>query len=263
MNKPARDKASGIRQRLRQWFTGPVGELVCSAERDLMDKLMPDLFGYHALQLGRCATGDYLQSSRVGHKAVVSLQSDDLRAEGDSMVCSAQALPLASDSVDVLLLVHVIEFESDPYQVLREVDRVLVGEGHAVILAFNPLSAWGLWRMLLAWRDEPPWCGRFVSRGRMRDWLKVLGLEVTTLRHACFRPPVGNQRISRRLAFLEKLGGYWFPWLGGVYCLVARKRLTPVTPARMQWRQRRAIMGGVAEPTARVGGQGKMYREGQ
>ena len=52
-----------------------------------------------------------------------------------------------------VVLPHVLEFEANPHQVLRESERVLIGEGHVVILGFNPWSLWGLWRLLLAWRE--------------------------------------------------------------------------------------------------------------
>jgi len=238
--------------RLRQWFHGPVGRLVSAAEHSLMQEIMPDLFGFHALQIGRVDDADLLGSSRACHRAVIAPESSPEGNGHAAMVCSPQALAIAADSVDVVVLAHVIEFESDPYQVLREADRVLVGEGHVVILAFNPLSLWGLARAGLAWRDQPPWCGRFVSRSRLKDWLQVLGFEIVATRHACYRPPVPNERLGDRLEFMEKLGAYWWPPLGGVSCIVGRKRLIPLTPLRMRWRDSRRLVPGVVEPTARL-----------
>lgn len=218
-----------------------------------MVDIMADLFGFHALQIGRVDDSDYLSSSRASHRAVVALEWPLADEPPGAMVCRAQALPLAADSVDVVVLAHVIEFESDPYQVLREVDRVLVGEGHVVVLAFNPFSLWGLWRIALAWRDEPPWCGRFVPPWRLKEWLKVLGFQISTVRYACYRPPLRSETAGRRLAFMEKLGAWWWPPLGGVVCIVGTKHLLPMTPLRPNWqRHRHLVPGGVAKPTARM-----------
>ena len=41
-------------------------------------------------------------------------------------------LPIASNSIDLLLLPHVLEFSVNPHQILREVQRVLMPDGHAV-----------------------------------------------------------------------------------------------------------------------------------
>jgi len=54
------------------------------------------------------------------------------------------ALPFAAASIDLVLLPHVLEFASNPHQVLREVERVLVPEGQVVIAGFNPISLFGL-----------------------------------------------------------------------------------------------------------------------
>jgi len=62
---------------------------------------------------------------------------------------------------------HTLEFTNDPHQVLREVDRVLIPEGHVVILAFNP---WSLWYDLVAWS-----CVGVASR---------LGVVVLSVSHA-------------------------------------------------------------------------------
>ena len=61
------------------------------------------------------------------------------------------SLAMASDSVDAVLLPHTLEYEPDPHEILREVGRVLSGEGHLIVLGFRPLSSWGL-RHLFAQR---------------------------------------------------------------------------------------------------------------
>ena len=38
-------------------------------------------------------------------------------------------LPIASNSIDLLLLQHALEFSEHPHQILREVQRVLMPEG--------------------------------------------------------------------------------------------------------------------------------------
>jgi SAM-dependent methyltransferase len=163
----------------------------------------------------------------------------------------ATDLPIATDSLDVVLLPHVLEFADDPHQVLREIDRVLMPEGHVVIFGFNPYSMWGLRRMLTGWRKQPPWCGHFFSQYRIRDWLALLGFEAVQSRHYFFRPPVQHHATMEHLQFVEGLGHYW-PVLGGAYLVVARKRVTTLTPIRPRWKPKgRLVPGSVAEPSLR------------
>ena len=61
-----------------------------------------------------------------------------------------EELPFATHSIDLVVMPHILEFAEDPHQVLREVERVLVPEGHVVITGFNPASLWGLRQYRLA-----------------------------------------------------------------------------------------------------------------
>lgn len=239
-----------LRTRLRHWFHGEPGRSLLLAERQRLREILPDLFGYHIVQLGRIDGADLLESSRICHRVVVD--TEGCAESAAQLACSAAALPFGADSIDVFVLPHVLEFEEDPYRVLREIERALIAEGHVVIIGFNPWSLWGLWRLALAWRGEPPWCGRFFGLPRTKDWLRLLGFDIVRSECAWFRPPVRSRAVLERLLFLDKLGGYWWPVLGGVYVLVGKKRLVPMTPLRARWKtRRRLIASGLAEPTAR------------
>jgi ubiquinone/menaquinone biosynthesis C-methylase UbiE len=55
---------------------------------------------------------------------------DDGRYDGLSEVRSdLHHLPLAANSIDLVVMPHTLEFAPDPHQMLREVERVLVPEG--------------------------------------------------------------------------------------------------------------------------------------
>lgn len=220
-------------------------------ERAALARILPDLFGYHLAQLGSHFGGELLESSRIAHRFVVALHAGAQPAPA-ALVCAADALPLAADSVDVLVLPHVLEFADNPHRVLREAERVLIGDGHLVLMGFNPWSWWGLWRLLLGWRDAVPWCGHFYGQSRMRDWLQLLDFELLQVVRLFFRPPLRRARALARLQWLENLGRHAWPVFGGAYLLVAQKRVLPLTPGRVRWSMRRSmITAGLAEPSAR------------
>ena len=239
------------RQRLRHWFNGVPGTTLLQTEQAVLAEWLPGLFGYHIVQLGQIDHSDMMQASRISHKAVAEI---DVAAGTDTRTtvrCAGDFLPLASDSVDVLLLPHVLEFETHPHQVLRECERVLIGEGHLLIFTFNPWSLYGLWRMLLAWREEAPWNGHFFSVFRLHDWLRLLGLEIVETRKLYYRPPLKHGGVLQKLQFMEKLGRWCWPWFGGVHAILAKKHVIPQTPVRELWRHRRQLIAsGFAEPTA-------------
>lgn len=229
----ARDEA---RRGLRAWFRTPLGRRVTAADREQLDAVLANLFGFHLLQIGDVMDAELLAGSRIRHRVVMAEGRGDARARL-GLFAGADALPVGSESVDVIVLPHVMEVHDRPHQVLREVERSLIPEGHVVIVGFNPWSLWGLWR-LLAGRRRVPWCGHFYSPTRIRDWLSLLGFDIVQARSYFFRPPLKGAALGGRMHFMERLGRRWWPLLGGCYILVARKRVVTLTPIRPRWRPR-------------------------
>ncbi len=239
-----------VRQQLQDWFEAEQAALLLADERKKLGQRLHALFGYHILQVGNIGGRHFLDSSKISHKILASLISDEESGQISGFCCEGTNLPVASDSIDVVVLPHVLEFEANPHQVLRESERILIGEGHVVIMSFNPWSLWGLWRLLLAWRARPPWQGHYIGLTRIKDWLKLLDFEVINIEHFYFRPPLRSLKLLKKLEFMEQLGSYCWSWFSGVYMLVAKKRVVPLTPIKLQWRSRRQmIAAGVAGTT--------------
>ncbi len=239
-----------IWRRLRAWFQLPAGRLLLEQETAQLEQVLGDLFGYHLLQVGCPGDVEMLKASRIQHSMVMSLEARTGRR--DAALCGeAAALPFAGESLDVILLPHVLEFASDPHQVLREADRALIPEGHLIITAFNPWSLWTLWRWFGWRRRNPPWSGRFHSPSRLQDWLGLLGFDTLQVRSFLYYPPVRHGALLRRLHLFEYLGRRCQPFLGAAYLLVARKRVATLTPLVPRWRLRhRLLPGGMPEPSA-------------
>jgi len=252
MNSPddANDELTHGSESPVQWFRGRLGQAVLRTERRIISRVLPDLFGYHILQLGAPGEAQLLDSSRINHKIIIAGCQDKLAA-GIDVLCDHHALPVGTDCVDVMVLPHALEFDRHPHQILREMERVLIGEGHVIVIGFNPWSLWGVWRLFQAWRDQVPWNGKYISMTRLRDWLALLDFEITGTEYFYYRPPLENLRIMRKLGFMEKLGRFCWRYLGGIYMVVAKKRVIPMTPVKMQWQKRRhVITAGVVEPSA-------------
>lgn len=230
---------------MRQWYELPLGQNLRACERQRLEEILPNLFGYHLLQVGAMADG-LLSASRVLHRVVMAV-GEESSPEQAGLCGDPARLPISGDSLDALVLYHTLDFASDPHQVLREAERVLVAEGSIVILGFNPWSLWGLWHGLARRRGGVPWCGRFVSLSRLRDWLSLLGFEVQSTGQLFQRPPLQRPALLERLAFME--GTRLLP--GGVYVLVARKKVITMTPVKPRWRPRRSLVSGLADTASR------------
>jgi SAM-dependent methyltransferase len=168
---------------LQNWLKTPPGQYLLDWEKAQLDRVVANIFGYHALQLGLTDL-NALQASRMPHRWVAS---SDL-SEGDNFAINNiasqalntpatgendaekidvdagidddigqnviegakiafftefEALPFAENSLDLLILPHSLELSPDPHATLREAERVLMPEGKLIICGFNPLSLWG------------------------------------------------------------------------------------------------------------------------
>jgi len=234
--------AGETQEQLSVWFESFPGQELLDLESEQLSEILPTLFGYHLLQIGYChVLSKALKNSKISHRMVMNHDAGSrLLCEFSELVAEAEALPYRADSLDVVVLSHAIEFSAHPHQILREVERCLIPDGHAVFVAFNPIGFSGLWRWLFAWKRRPPWNGGFISRTRLRDWLELMGFDVVDTKCLFFRPPLHHIGLMRRLEFLERVGRRWWPILSGVYIMVAQKRVATLTPLKARWRPRRS-----------------------
>ena len=232
------------RQRLRAWLRTRLGRLLIQRERELVADALEDVFGFQLLQIGGWGeSGRFFEAARTQRQWVVA-SSPEVQAD---VRCKTSELAIASDSVDAILLPHTLEFESDPHAVLREVERVLVSEGQLLVLGFSPVGTWAL-RHRLSEVGFPPGLARFISERRLRDWLALLGFEVSTARGYLFRMPIAPRGPLESPETIRDSRGI-LP--ANAYLLKARKRVYALTPLRLKKRERLAIVGGL-EPTTRL-----------
>jgi len=218
--------------RLEEWLQTPQGRYLLDWEQDGLDRLVADIFGYHAVQLGLSGF-DLLRANRMPRRIDCGPQGRDLR-------CSEYELPFATGSLDLVLLPHVLEFSAHPHRVLREVERVLVPEGSVVISGFNPLSLWGLRRLIARRGAEAPWSGHYRSAMRIRDWLNLLGFKIQESRFGCYAPPLRTPQWLERWGCLDRAGSRWWPVLGAGYLLHGVKRVQGMRLITPHWRGRKA-----------------------
>ena len=241
-----------LRREFHAWLGRRPGSLILEAEQAHLDRLLPDLFGYHLVQVGQLADSDLLANSRILGRLLVDVDGDPGLGRYPVVQGSPCALPIESDGVDVIVMPHVLDFEARPHEAVREAFRVLVPEGHLIIIGFNPWSLLGLWRLVLRFRGAAPWRGQFISPSRIRDWLALLGFDLIELDSHFRRPPLGSQRLLGRFGFLEHGTMPVLSGFGAAYVILARKRVTTLTRVRRRWRPRRRLaVVGLAGPSVR------------
>lgn len=227
-----------------EWFATPLGQYLLGREQSYFDNAVADVFGYNAFQLGPPDI-DFLRASRIPLRCRVNAAgAAGLRAD-------FRDLPIASNSADLVVLPHALEFNENPHQILREVARVLLPEAQMVISCFNPWSLWGF-RRAFTRNGRYPWNGRFIHLPRLKDWLTLLGLEITAGQMSCYAPPCAAEKWLGRFAFMEAAGDRWWPIAGGVYFLQAVKRVRGLRLIMPRWTDRLAPKKSLAAVPKKV-----------
>ena len=233
--------------RLSEFLCSPAGRYVLDWEQRQIDAAVSDIFGYHALQLGLPEI-DALRENRMPLRfcaadrqlAVTSAPDGDAESRRRVAIINRyEELPFATHSIDLVVMPHILEFARDPHQVLREVERVLVPEGHVVIIGFNPTSLWGARQFASRLGASPflPREGRFITLPRIKDWLKLLSFEFARGRFGCYAPSVRTTAWLNRWRFMEKAGDRWWPVFGAVYLLTAVKRVRGMRLIGAVWKR--------------------------
>jgi SAM-dependent methyltransferase len=251
------------------WLQTPSGHYLSDWLQKRLDLMLADEFGYFAVQCGMPSL-DGLRNNRMSHRILLQYPIIDQslalerptnkehatvperasvdeqpRSHSGIWVDAFADLPLASGSVDLLLLPHVLEFSPDPHAVLREAYRVLRAEGRLVVAGLNPWSLWGLREMALgSWFGNrlPPEC-HMIALGRLRDWMVLLEFEMDRGRFGCYRPMCDTDMWLNRWAWAEAAGDRWWPICGASYLIGAVKRSRSMRWVGLVPGERRAMFG--------------------
>jgi SAM-dependent methyltransferase len=211
----------------------PAAERLLIWEQAQADELLADVFGYHALQVAGVPL-DALRGNRMPHRWLAQTEFEPMaltavpEMHAPSDLCfDSRVWPWPADSLDLVVLPHALERSADPHACLREVERVLIPEGQVLITGLNPMSVWG-WQYLRAQRkatEAHRLRANLIAYRRLRDWLRLLGFEVQVSRFAGWTPALDSEHWMRRLAGLDALGQRWWPIFGGVYLILATKKV--------------------------------------
>lgn len=233
------------------WFHSPIGERLLDAERNELNKFLPQYFGGYLLQVGGPSDLEFFAASPIIHRVRLSPEAES-KFPGPSVQGDFSHWPFLPESLDVVVLPHVLEFVDDLEEILQQVYFSLAPGGHLILLGFNPLSLWGLEKFLSSKEKmRMPWCGTFHRPNKVVRLLKQLGFVIERRRSFYFNPSSLVQKTKASIVF-DVLGKSFWPNCGAVYLVVAEKRVTSLIGLAKHVKKKRQVVRGYLEPTARV-----------
>lgn len=205
------------------YFETPAGKTDCAWQVDAFARFAA-LSVPCALQLGVPSVAA-LSQTKAALKILACDRNPMHRNPDHSLVlCEETAVPLLTESVDLVLWPHGLDKCSDNSAVLAEIHRLLAPEGLLVVTFFNRIGAWNLRRKLsigpALFPDDI--CPCTVTSAK--EQLNRAGL---TVQGGAF----GVYGVSRPNGVFEKsalelAGDRWWPILGNLVILVAKKHVS-------------------------------------
>jgi len=209
------------------WFNSTAGKSLLEHEIRALQPFLEEKFGYYALQIN-FSEFDFLKTSRISKHLYSAGKSKNIDFALD-------ALPFDTDGLDLVICPHLIEQINDHEHLFEELYRIIIPNGYCLLWSFNPFSFAGL-RHFFGFDNTPPWNSRFLSAGACQQSLKNKGFVIEQARVFHYQPLFFDEKY-RHYSFLESAGDRWFPLLGNVYCVMARKDVPGMTPIKPKWKK--------------------------
>ena len=224
-------------QQLRKWMQTDLGKYVLQQEAKELQNILNNIFAKNIILLGEpgfSLSNDYflIDRNKYINQFIIhpDLNLNDQTTNNILLVARQDKLPIDSDSVDVVILMHSLEMISNPHEVLRESHRVLRAEGKIIITGFNAFSFWSVWKLVAKIFSKAPWRNKFISIIKLFDWLSLLGFDELNAVKYCYNLPINNKKFLNKLIYLETLGNFLPFSIGNIYTISACKRVIPLTP---------------------------------
>ena len=231
--------------RVEQWFRSAAGKELLEQQKLITDEVLSTMFGYHLMQISACRDITLYENSKIRHRFSLG----PLKGSNIAGITDEEQLPIESESVDVVLLHHTMEYSQHPHQLLKEASRVVMPSGHVIILAFNPFSFMGLWSMIGRMRPNSVWKNHLLSAPKLADWLLLMDLTVQSVHYGHYKPPIGSNSFTRKFSKLEQLFNFLQLPFGSFYVLVAKKEVSTLTPIKPKWRRSAKPIIPIMEPS--------------
>lgn len=230
---------------LSQWQQILTGEELKHIQNEIISRRLKISFGHHLIKLGHLSCALDTTSCLINHQVnVLATHSTPSQA---GLVAEFDQLSMLTNSVDLVLMNHELEFASDPHQVLREVHRVLMPNGNLVLSVFNPFSFFILNKLWPFKSSSPLWHARLFSVGRIKDWLTLLGFEIVEQEYCAYSAFLSAKPNN---LWLQRMMQKYLSKLGSVCIITARKREWPLTPIRKKVRFKSSFRPAVSRASS-------------
>lgn len=209
---------------LKDFYKTLGGRIVRRLIRHRIDELWPSCVGLRVMGAGYAAP--YLKAHIQSCERVVCIMFTGQGVhhwpeDGANVTCLSDEcdLPLETNSVDRILLIHSLEFTGFLKPAFEEFWRVLKSNGRIMVVVPNRIGLW-------ARADWTPFGrGTPYSASQVQEFLRENLFVTERTECALFIPPFKSETLLRSAGFWEKVGQKLYPGMGGILLVEASKQI--------------------------------------
>lgn len=227
----------------------PKGTLLQQAEAAYLKRSITVSCKQTILQIGSLGWENQFIDCSLYQRFVIIDNMDSGFHEASKITAIDSHLPIMTDSIDMIILPHMLEFAKDQHQILREIERVLKPEGKLTILAFNPWNLWVRYQFFRVMEKHDRIGKSLVNRLKILDWLKLLNFEVEVAAGFDFTALQIESQNYKKNRYSLTVAAY------AVKAIKRRYTIIPYTPVNLR-RPRFSIATSSLESSVRVSKHG-------
>ncbi|MEI8393099.1 MAG: methyltransferase domain-containing protein [Rhodospirillaceae bacterium] len=237
-------------EKLREFYRSSLGEAARRVIRRRLRELWPKTAGMTVVGVGYATP--FLRPFLGEAERVVAVMPASQGVaywpgEGPGLVTLADEaeLPLADLSVDRILLIHGLEGTEQLRPMLREIWRVMAGNGCLIAVVPNRR---GLWARA---ESTPFGHGYPYSVGQLKQVLRDTLFVPERTSHALFIPPINSRFSAAWAPAWEQIGIRWFKAFAGVTMIEASKQIFAGLPQGVGAKTARSLILPVLDGAGR------------
>ena len=220
-------------QELSKWYRRSVSPVFKKEVFNNFSNIKKLVHGKHALFLGLTEYKKKFESAH--YLSFLDIDGNTLY-EHES---ESKKLPFEDNSHDVIIILHGLDSTNNPYNLIREIDRIATDDAKIALIGFNNFSLWGLMKPLMK-KSSSPWSSDFHSVFSVKEWFKILSYDVI-YKDTSNVMPISNQVFQKYLNKIGFLQKFLLPNLGGIYYYVFNKKILPLTPVKVSFKQKYVV----------------------
>jgi SAM-dependent methyltransferase len=216
---------------LQAFYDSPMGQLSAKFIRRRLREVWPSVRGMSVLGLGYATP--YLRPFRSEAGRIMAFMPAQQGAAhwpphalNLSALIDESAIPLPDESVDRVIVCHLLENSEALRPMLRQIWRILSPSGRVVFIVPNRTSLWA------QFETTPFGHGRPFTRTQLNRLLTDAMFSTTASTTTLHLPPFGQRWLVRTGTRWESWGRAIWPKLAGVHLTEATKEVMALAPTK-------------------------------